>query len=458
MPDMDASPRVAGLAAGERASAGFIVLLAAVTAAGPVALQIFLPALPLVQQSLHTTPGVAQLALSLSMVAMALATLAYGPLSDRYGRRPVMLGGLAILVLGSLMCAVAPTIEALIAGRLVQAAGGAVGMVLSRAIARDRFGAFGAARVISQLTLVMVAAPMVAPAVGGVLTDTFDWRATFVAVLLFGLVLMALTWRSLPESLPAAQAGGGTAAAGGGAAASASALASMLEPFRAMPTLLRSRTFSMIVLQTAFTSTIFFSFISGAPYVMAHMLQRPPSEYGFYFVLVSGGFMVGNLLSLRYAHRVSPRRLLTIGALVALAGPVLLSLVVALDRLTPLLLFLPMFFGSIGSGAVMPNAQAAAINVFPERAGSASGITGFLQLVFAAGASQLVGVFTGDSAWPMLTCMLIAGVGALACLLLQPQPADPAPLGPAAPARDDARMREDAGAIAPTDNARARNG
>jgi MFS family permease len=106
----------------------------------------------------------------------------------------------------------------------------------------------------------------------------------------------------------------------------------------------------------------------------------------------------------------------------------------------------------------MPNAQAAAINVFPERAGSASGITGFLQLVFAAGASQLVGVFTGDSAWPMLTCMLIAGVGALACLLLQPRPADPAPLGPDARARDDALTREDAGAVAPTDNTRARNG
>ena len=449
MPDTHAFPRATGALAGERASAGFILLLAAVTAAGPVALQIFLPALPLVQQSLHTTPGVAQLTLSLSMVAMALATLAYGPLSDRHGRRPVMLGGLGILVAGSLMCAFAPTIEALIAGRLVQAAGGAVGMVLSRAIARDRFGAFGAARVISQLTLVMVAAPMVAPAVGGVLTDAFDWRATFLAVLLFGLVLMAVTWRALPESLPAAQLGGGGATAGGiavppgGGPVPASALASMFEPFRAMPTLLRSRAFSMIVLQTAFTSTIFFSFISGAPYVMAHMLQRPPSEYGFYFVLVSGGFMVGNLLSLRFAHRVSPRRLLTIGALVALAGPVLLATVVALDRLTPLLLFLPMFFGSIGSGAVMPNAQAAAINVFPDRAGTASGITGFLQLVFAAGASQLVGVFTGDSAWPMLTCMLVGGVGALACLQLQPRPA---------------HADTNTGTGTDTNNARARNG
>lgn len=417
MSDTAASPR-AGESRGSaapQARPAFILLLAAVTAAGPVAMQIFLPALPLVQQGLHSTPGIVQLTISLSMVAVALATLAYGPLSDRYGRRPVMLAGLGILVLGSLMCVFAPTIETLIVGRLVQAAGGAVGMVLSRAIARDRFGALGAARVISQLTLVMVAAPMVAPAIGGVLTDAFDWRATFVAVLAFGLLLMALTWRGLPESLvrdAGAPAGAGAATGSG---------ASMLEPFRAMPELMRSRAFATIVLQTAFTSTIFFSFISGAPYVMAHILGRPASEYGFYFVLVSGGFMVGNLLSLRFAHRMTPRRLLTIGALVSLSGPVMLATVVALDLLTPLWLFLPMFFGSIGSGAVMPNAQAAAINVFPERAGTASGIAGFLQMVFAASASQLVGVFTGTSAWPMLACMLFGGIGALLSLRAQPR-------------------------------------
>ncbi len=428
MPEPVASAPADRGPASERASPGFIVLLAAVTAAGPVAMQIFLPALPLVQRGLATTPGVVQLTISLSMVAMALATLAYGPLSDRHGRRPVMLAGLAILVLGSLMCAFAPTIEALILGRLVQAAGGAVGMVLSRAIARDLFGALGAARVISQLTLVMVAAPMVAPAIGGVLTDLLDWRATCFAVLLFGLALMAITWRSLPESLPrharqphVLHPQAPPPRAPPPQARPRGPAASMLEPFRAMPELLRSRAFTMIVLQAAFTSTIFFSFISGAPYVMAHTLHRPPSEYGFYFVLVSGGFMVGNLLALRFAHRMSPRRLLTVGSLVALCGPVLLAVVVAFDVLSPLLLFLPMFLGSIGSGAVMPNAQAAAINVFPDRAGTASGIAGFLQMVFAAAASQLVGVFTGHSAWPMLACMLVGGVGALLCLQRQPR-------------------------------------
>ena len=188
----------------------------------------------------------------------------------------------------------------------------------------------------------------------------------------------------------------------------------------ALPGLLRSRAFSGIVLQTAFTSSIFFAFISGAPYVMAHALHRPPTEYGFYFVIVSGGFMLGNLLALRFGLHLPPRRLLQIGALVTLCGPLLLTAVVLLQALTPMWLFLPMFIGSTGSGAVMPSAQAAAINLFPERAGTASGVSGFLQMVFAATASQLVGLFVGESIWPMLICMLVGGAGAFVALLWQP--------------------------------------
>lgn len=385
------------------APARFILLLAALTATGPTAMQIFLPALPLVQRGLETSTGIAQLALSLPLLAQALSTLAYGPLSDRYGRRPTLFGGLALLCAGSIICALATSIELLIAGRLVQAAGAAAGMVLCRAIARDRFGPIGATRVIAQLTLVMVTAPMIAPAIGGIVTDAFNWRAQFLVMFACGAALALWSWRSLPESLPARIDGG-----------------SMWEPFRALPTLMRSRLFTTIALQTAFTSTIFFAFVSGAPYLMAHLLHRPASEYGFYFVMVSGGFMVGNLLSLRFGHLVTLRRLMQIGAVIALSGPLSLAAIVAADALTPLWLFVPMFFGSIGSGLVMPNAQAAAVNVFPQRAGSASGISGFLQMAFAAAASQIVGIFTGTSAWPMLICMLFGGIGALAALLCQP--------------------------------------
>ena len=379
---------------------GFIALLAALTATGPVAMQIFLPALPLIQQSFVTTPAIAQMTLSLSMLAVALATLVYGPLADRFGRRPVMLWGLALLIVGSVLCALATSIEVLIGARLLQAAGGGVGMVLSRAIARDVFGAVGAGRVIAQLTMIMVAAPMIAPAIGGVLTDHFDWRATFWLVAVMGFVLIAIASRNLRESRPA-----GTITS------------SPLAMFRAVPSLFASPVFSAYVMQTAFTSMIFFAFISGAPYVMAHMLHRPPSEYGLYYILVSGGFMVGNMVSLRIGHWFQAHRLLVVGSGIACAGSALLAGIVAFDALTPAWLFLPVMFGSIGNGMVMPNAQAAAISVFPERAGTASGIAGFLQMMCAAAASQLIGVLQNGTAWPMLGFMVGGGIAALLAIL-----------------------------------------
>ena len=273
-------------------------------------------------------------------------------------------------------------------------------MVLSRAIARDVFGAVGAGRVIAQLTMIMVAAPMIAPAIGGVLTDHFDWRATFWLVAVMGFVLIAIASRNLRESRPA-----GTITS------------SPLAMFRAVPSLFASPVFSAYVMQTAFTSMIFFAFISGAPYVMAHMLHRPPSEYGLYYILVSGGFMIGNMVSLRIGHWFQAHRLLVVGSGIACAGSALLAGIVAFDALTPAWLFLPVMFGSIGNGMVMPNAQAAAISVFPERAGTASGIAGFLQMMCAAAASQLIGVLQNGTAWPMLGFMVGGGIAALLAIL-----------------------------------------
>jgi DHA1 family bicyclomycin/chloramphenicol resistance-like MFS transporter len=191
-PDAAAPTRLGGRA--------LIALLAAVTATGPLAMQIFLPALPAVQADFGAAAGTVQLTLSLSMVAIALSTLAYGPLSDRFGRRPVLLAGLVTFTVGTAICAVAPTIEVLIAGRIVQAAGGAAGMVLARAVVRDVWGQDRAAGVIAQLTMVMVVAPMIAPAIGGALTDVAGWRAVFAFVAVAGLAIGAWVGAGLGES------------------------------------------------------------------------------------------------------------------------------------------------------------------------------------------------------------------------------------------------------------------
>ena len=168
-------------------STGFMALLAAMSALAPMSLQIFVPALPAIQAHFAVSPGTAQLALSLSILANAIAALSYGPLSDRFGRRPVVLAGLVMFIAGSVLCALAPTIGVLIVGRIVQSGGGAAGMVIARAIVRDLYAREQAASMIAYLTMAMVVAPMLAPSVGALLLDLFDWRAIFVAVTGVGL-------------------------------------------------------------------------------------------------------------------------------------------------------------------------------------------------------------------------------------------------------------------------------
>ena len=381
--------------------AWLIAVLASVTATGPLAMQIFLPALPAIQHTFGVSAGTAQLTLSTSMLAIAVATLAYGSLSDRFGRRPVMLAGLVVFVVGSLICTVAPTIETLILGRVIQGAGGAAGMVIARAIARDLYGVGRAASVIARLTMIMVIAPMVAPAIGGVISDTLHWRGIFAAVTLAGLVILGTTIVLLGESNEQRRQ-----------------TETPIDLLRGFARLLRSPRFSVMALFPAFSSVVFFSFISGAPYVMVSILDRPATEYGLYFVLIAGGFMLGNFLTVRASERGGLVRMMTTGTVMLCAGVAGTAAFVAIGWLNPLTLFLPMAFGQIGQGMAMPNAQAAVINLAPHRAGTASAVTSFLQMMAAGAAIQLVGTLQNGTAWPLVLITAFGAAGAMAALLL----------------------------------------
>ena len=185
-----ASGAPAAASAATPVSPVFMALLVGMTAAAPLSMQIFVPALPAIQRGFAVPTGVAQLALSLSILANAFATLSYGPMSDRFGRRPAVLVGLGLFVAGSVMCALAPTIGFLILGRIVQAAGAAAGMVIARAIVRDLYDRDRAASMIAYLTMAMVVAPMLAPSVGAILMDLAGWRAIFVALTVAGIMLL----------------------------------------------------------------------------------------------------------------------------------------------------------------------------------------------------------------------------------------------------------------------------
>jgi len=363
-----------------------MALLVGMTALAPLSMQIFVPALPAIQRGFAVPTGVAQLALSLSILANAFATLSYGPLSDRFGRRPAVLAGLGLFVAGSVMCAVAPTIGLLIAGRIVQAAGAAAGMVIARAIVRDLYERDRAASMIAYLTMAMVVAPMLAPSVGAILMELSDWRAIFVALTVAGIMLLWSARLRLVETRRHAAGGHGLLTGSG--------------------RLLRSSAFISYVLQSAFSMSTFFAFVSGAPYFMIDVLGRPATEYGLWFIVVSLGYMAGNFTAARVTRRVGLDRMILIGSVLALAGIALsIGLLTALPW-APVLLFGPMMLTALSNGFAMPNAQAGAISVDPALAGTASGVAGFTQLACAALVSQAVGMLQDGTPYPMLGFMV----------------------------------------------------
>lgn len=370
-----------------------IVLLAATSALGPASMQILLPALPVIKETFEVSTEVAQLTLSLSMLAIALGTLFYGPLSDKYGRKPVMLLGLSITLIGSIFCFLANTIELLILGRFVQAFGGAVGLVLARAIVRDVYGAQEAARVIATLVMVMVVIPMLSPALGGELMLRLGWEYVFVLIAIACIIIFLLLFQSLPETLKEPVPFTGVTAMLGNYAR-----------------LFQSRAFCGYAFCVTFVSVVFFSFISAAPEIMVTVLKRPPTEYGYYFVMIPMGFMAGNYFARHFGRKMELNRMISIGASIGVGG---ISLAIALQLMgfhQPIALFAPVALAVLGNGITLPNAQAAAINEFPRFAGSASGLTGFLQMFFSGIAAQLVAVIFNGTVYPLLIMMLIASL------------------------------------------------
>jgi DHA1 family bicyclomycin/chloramphenicol resistance-like MFS transporter len=397
LPSTTTAPARAGAEPAPAPPIAFLLVLVAVTALGPMAMQIFIPAIPAIQAGFAVPAGTAQLTFSLSTFAMAVATLGYGPVSDRFGRKPVIIAGLIVFIAGSLVCLAAPGIGWLILGRIVQAAGGAAGFVLARAIVRDLYGRDKSAEMIAYLTVAMVVVPMVSPAVGGFLTDQLGWRAIFVVGTLIGAGTLVAVIVRLTET--ARMAPGSTG---------------ML---RGMRLLVAMPAFQGYALLGAFSMSLFFAFLAGAPFVVVQVLGRPATEYGLMFVLVSGAFMVGNLIAARVSARVGLDRMILIGAALIVAGMVGEILAILTLGLGLLTLFLPMTVIAFAQGLAMPNIQAGAVSVAPQLAGAASGLSGFLQMTMAAVFAQVVGVLQDGTVWPTLLAMLLCAAGLMASVL-----------------------------------------
>lgn len=391
--DDEASARQ-GATPAHAAQRTIVALVIVATALSPLAMNILVPIMPEFQRLFGIDYGVAELTLSLYLLAFAGGQFIIGPLSDVYGRRPVMLAGLAGFALGSLMCSLAPSIEWLLVGRLVQGLGGATGFVLGRAILRDLFSREKAAAMLSIVVGLMVIAPMFAPFLGGVTAELFGWQAIFhilmgitLIYLLACIVLLPETNRNRLESLD---------------------LTGLLDNYRALLAIRPMRGYIGVL---GFSSGMFFGFIAGAPYIVVEVMELSPSTYGLWFMFASIGYMTGNLISSRYVERLGTDRLINIGNLCGLGASALLLAIHLSGNLTsPPALFLPMMLITFSNGLVISNATASAISLRPEIAGSGSGLTGGIQLMVGAIISNIVAHVQTGTALPTVLAMFLCAV------------------------------------------------
>jgi DHA1 family bicyclomycin/chloramphenicol resistance-like MFS transporter len=372
-----------------------LALLMAMTAIGPATLNIVVPALPGLVTRLASDTGTVQLILSLYLLSLATAQLLLGPLSDRFGRRPVVLAGLALSVVASLAAIAASSIGTLIGARVVQAIGASTGIVIGRAIIRDLFERDRAAAMIGLVTTAMVIAPMVAPMIGGILDTAFGWEAIFLFLAVFSGVVLLWAVFVLPETRPArvAQTPG-----------------MLIQEWRA---LIGSAKFHGYVLCGALGSASFFTFLGGGPYVVVTLMGRSSAEFGVWFAVTSLGYMSGNFTASRLSQRFGVDAMIVIGIVFQLIGAGLTALLVAtMPEAGPAIIFLPQLVISFGNGLLLPNAIAGAISVRPQAAGAAAGMTGFAQMAIGAASTQIVSIALAgsSSAMPMAWMMVIVAI------------------------------------------------
>ena len=365
-----------------------LVLLSAVTSLAFCALHIIVPALPLLILAFDDSPARVQLVLTLYLAGIAAGQLVYGPLSDRFGRRPVLIAGLAVFLAGTVLCGLAGSLAVLIVGRVLEACGACAGIVLARAIIRDVYEREAAARGLALVMMVMSFAPAISPAVGAYLAEWLDWRAIFLLLGIAGAIVLAATVARLSETNHHRVRLDLSGMAGSYAI------------------LLRSPAFLGFALCSACTSASWFTFIASAPYLISQALGEPPSTYGLMILLPMAGYLLGNAAAARFAFRLGSLHLMILGRALAFAAGILMALWCAAMGLGVWAMFVPMALASIGDGLSQPATMAAGLSTFPRIAGTASGLMGFLQMTVAALGTIGVALLPADGGVAMLVTVV----------------------------------------------------
>lgn len=373
-------------------------VLAMLTALGPLSTDFYLPSLPEIARALGTDIAGAQATLSAFLFGFAAGQIVWGPLSDRLGRRPVLLIGLGLFLVMTLACAFAPSIEALIGARFAQALGASGPIVLGRAMVRDLYDGPRAGRELARMGMIMGLVPAVAPVVGGLLQNAFGWRSTFIATLLVGLAVLAVVATIMPETIRRRSP----------------EKLSLLAIFHGFGVLLQNPAYRVYVSLTSLAYAGLFSFISGSSFVLIGIYGLTPPVYGLSFGCVVLGYILGTILAQRL---VGPRGLdgvIALGVACLAGGGIAMLVCVASGFGGPLGVIVPMAVYACGVGLTMPQSQAAAMMPFPDRAGAASSFTGLCQMLLSGCVGLLVGHLLKASALPLPLVMSAIGVAALA--------------------------------------------
>ncbi|MDO0932653.1 multidrug effflux MFS transporter [Streptomyces sp. DG2A-72] len=393
-------------AAGAVRRTGMLVtlILGGMTAVPPLTMDMYLPALPQVTESLHAPAATVQLTLTACLAGMALGQLVVGPMSDKWGRRRPLLIGLAVYIVATALCALAPTVEALVAFRLAQGLAGAAGIVIARAVVRDLYDGMDMARFLSTLMLISGVAPIVAPLIGGQILQVTDWRGVFVVLTVVGVALAAVVWAKLPETLPPDERHDGGVG----------------ETLRSMRRLLANRAFSGYMIAGGFAFASLFAYISASPFVIQEIYGASPQTFSVLFGINSVGLIaVGQINGKALVGRFDLDKVLAVGLVIVIAAATAL-LLMSLDvfgevGLVPVATALFVLMSAMG--ITLPNTQALALMRTRRAAGSASALLGTSSFLIGAIASPLVGIAGEDTAVPMAVVQLAAALVALACFV-----------------------------------------
>lgn len=373
-------------------------MLALLTAVGPMSVDFFLPSLPEIGRRFAAPPPQVQLTLSGYLICFAIGQIVYGPISDKIGRRPVLLFALTLYIAVCLGCIFAASIEMLIVLRCLQALGVAGAPVIARAMVRDLYSGVRAGRELARMGAITALAPVLAPTLGGVLQAAFGWRATFVGMAALGLVAVLLVIHLLPETMsrPVQEP------------------ISVRAILRSYAGFLRHRSYRTYLSIVAASYGGLFAWISGSSFVLQDLYGLTPLLFGLVFASATLGYGAGTLIAAQLVGRIGIDRTILCGGLALAGGGGAMVLTVLLDWRSPFALSLPIALYLCGLGLAMPQAMAGALMPFPERAGAASSLLGFMQQAIASMLGILAGQTLGRTALPLALIIVSMGMLALA--------------------------------------------